>query len=165
MLLAGCCGGAFFLGVTLLAFLFPILRTNRQHTLQTVCLSHVHSNQAAMLLYVQDYDEHLPQATTWMDLIQPFESPSAKGSLHCPEVTRKYNGDRLKYGYAFDRRIGGAAMSSITAPATTRATYDSRNLDRNATDPGSTLAPRHLERAVAGFLDGHAGLVEGPKIE
>jgi len=70
----------------LAAILFPVFAQVREKARQTSCLSNEKQIGLAMLQYVQDYDEYLPQAQfidangkswNWSGLIQPYVSNGA----------------------------------------------------------------------------------------
>ena len=75
----------------LAAILFPVFAQAREKGRQTTCASNLKNLGTAVLLYAQDYDEHLPLAAysrsdadfaTWHDLTEPYTR--SKAIWHCP---------------------------------------------------------------------------------
>lgn len=66
----------------LAALLFPVFAQARERARSATCLSHLRNLDTAMLMYAQDYDEHLPLAAApttvkpfflaWHNLIDPY---------------------------------------------------------------------------------------------
>lgn len=113
----------------------------------------------ATLAYADKWDEHLAPACSWMDASQPY----AKGSN--PFRSRQLPPETAGYGFAFDCRLDQVAISTINSPQTTYTIYDSSSLQRNASDPATSLPNpgRHKgqgrgNNGVA-FADGHVKLV------
>jgi prepilin-type N-terminal cleavage/methylation domain-containing protein len=84
--------------VVAIAFLYPVMASVREKGRQAVCLSHVAQHARAVLMYAQDYDEHLPVAWNrtlankpedetiyphWWNVLQPYV-PN-KGIFQCPD--------------------------------------------------------------------------------
>ena len=117
-------------------------------------MSNVKQQALSVLMYVQDYDEKLPQASQWMDLTTPYRKAD-ESSLHCPSVSQ---GSAQSYGYAFNKGLSRMSLEKIASPPTTVMLYDSTNLARNATDSVTSAPnpPRHRRGNNVGYLDGHA---------
>jgi prepilin-type processing-associated H-X9-DG protein len=72
----------------LAAILFPVFAKAREKARQTACLSNEKQLGTAVMMYVQDYDEHLPAVwdsndhLTWADEIYPYVK--SLGAYACP---------------------------------------------------------------------------------
>jgi hypothetical protein len=111
------------------------------------CQQRVKAVTLAILMYNQDNDERFPLAANWMDAIHP----EFQDSLHCPSVPVP------GYGYAFDSRLAGVSYAQLHNVIRTGVIYDSTNLMRNASDPGTSLPEpgRHNRINSMGLADGH----------
>jgi hypothetical protein len=132
-----------------------------------ICLSNVQQISRGMAMYAQDYDDHLPVATNWMDGIAPYaESAGAKdgGVMQCPTIVVS---NPKAFGYAYNSKLSGRSFTKLTGAAMTPIVYDSSNLSRNASDPQTSMPnpPRHRARRmragggrlnIMGYADGHA---------
>jgi hypothetical protein len=149
------CGGVSILllaGVAILgAILFPVFAQAREHARQAACMSNLKQMSLALMMYSQDYDDRLPRRANWMDGLGPYIHQEAV--FRCPSVRAS---GPAAYGYAFNSALASQKRSKLPRPASVRALYDSSNLARNASDPGTSLPnpPRHL-RNVIGYADGH----------
>ncbi len=115
---------------------------------KTACISNGKQLSLAVMMYSQDYDEHLPLAKNWYDAAYPYYKN--KGFV-CPERPRKQG-----IGYAMDERLSGRSMDKIGAPHDKRPLlYESSNLAPNAHDSGTSFAGRHKGTGWVGFVDGH----------
>lgn len=156
------CGCAFLMIPILAAILFPVFAQARAKARATTCLSNVKQMQLSVLMYVQDNDETFPAAKEWMTKSQPYIlSPAA---YHCPIVSSAPNGysgmdgdNNMPFGYACSAYIDETALADFKTPENTILIYDSSTLTPNAFDELVSLPspPRHQDRNVIGFLDGH----------
>lgn len=129
-------------------------------------MSNLRQIGSAMQAYSQDYDDHYPAASKWMDDVESYVTRNSDSNhvLQCPNVR---SASQKSFGYAFNSRLNLKSVSKIKTSATTELIYDSISLIRNANDPVASLptAPRHKARAVKGkktiainfmcFVDGH----------
>ncbi len=125
----------------------------------TRCLSNVRQMSRSALLYAQDYNERLPRDEAWVDLILPYNVNEF--IYHCPAVQQS---DVFAYGYAFNSRMGEKRLSLIGNRAGAGLIFDSMKMDRNASDPVTSLPywPRHGRGDVMGYADGHAQVIPPP---
>ena len=138
-----------------LAVLFPVAKLMRDKSRESkrsaVCIDNLRQIASAMSMYAQDYDDRLPLANNWSEGIEAYKGSSNtdKGGFQCPEVKQK---NPKGYGYAFNSLFAGKPLSKIKSSPTEYFVYDSSNLDKNATDPVTSLPnpPRHNVRAVKG---------------
>ena len=132
----------------LAAILFPVFAQARDKARSAACLSNTKQLSLGVIMYSQDYDEHLPLAKNWYDAAYPYYKN--KGFV-CPERPRKQG-----IGYAMDERLSGRSMDKIGAPHDKRPLlYESSNLAPNAHDSGTSFAGRHKGTGWVGFVDGH----------
>ena len=113
-----------------------------------LCLENGGEMAIALAMYAQDYDEQLPPANPWMDLIRPYTRTDSV--FHCPSA--------ISYGYAHNSPMSGASLASINTPEEAVLAFDSTKLTRNASDAMTSLTspPRHLGRNTFIFADGRA---------
>jgi prepilin-type N-terminal cleavage/methylation domain-containing protein/prepilin-type processing-associated H-X9-DG protein len=92
----------------LAAILFPVFAQAREKARQTTCVSNEKQIGLAILQYVQDYDEDLPQSTDenyvqWYNMIQPYikngdlyggVSYGGGGVFHCPSFPSTTQGQQ-----------------------------------------------------------------------
>jgi prepilin-type processing-associated H-X9-DG protein len=142
------------------AILLPIFRQARLGGQGRVCISRLKIQSVALLLYAENNDEKLP-ARNWIDSITPLVAPD-KGlpiyfrqeerSFRCPAVPR---GD---FGYAFNRSLVGESTDRVTDKKKAVLTFDSNQLERNATASPSDVPSegRHGGKNNFSYLDGHA---------
>ncbi len=164
--------GIFALGLIATPTLKRIKEARREIGRTSSCLSNVQQIAAAFQMYAQDYDDRLPQSSSWMDGAGPYIDRSGANKeatvYQCPTVLVAEPGG---FGYAFNRKVAGKALSKLPGPALTQLVYDSTNLKRNASDPVASLpAPgRHrtggMRRVtllvnIMGYADGHAKAVD-----
>ncbi len=123
----------------LAAILFPVFARAREKARQASCESNEKQIMLAVLMYVQDYDEHFPQTATatgnnswrWCDLIAPYTKNTQM--FTCPSdssATYYWGSGGWPTSYMANFYIGGgwgpsAALASVEAPATTVYLCDS----------------------------------------
>jgi prepilin-type processing-associated H-X9-DG protein len=108
---------------------------------------------SGLMMYMQDYDERFPPASTWMNQLVPYVKD--EGDFHCPAVG---GADSKQFGYAFSSKLAGRVLKEIGDPASRISIYESTNLQRNASDPVTSLPNprRHLRWNNIAYADGHA---------
>ncbi|MCE5239013.1 DUF4349 domain-containing protein [bacterium] len=132
LVVLGICG-------VLAAVLFPVFSKAREKARQPSCLSNVRQLALATLQYAHDYDDVLPPAENWAELIQRYHGNTQ--ILHCPSAIGS-TGD----SYALVSRWGGMPLKSITDPGNTIIIYEAEN---------GQPAYRHNEGMNVGYADGH----------
>jgi prepilin-type processing-associated H-X9-DG protein len=146
--LLGCC-------VFLPALLFPIFSQAREKARHVECMSNLKALALAQLMYANDYNDYLPTASRWGDLIRPYVKDT--GQYRCPSVPQGQG-----FGYAMNVRLSRQKASLLAAPNRIPLLYDSSNLAWNAHDPVTSLPnPRRHMRQVnnIAFADGHVEAV------
>jgi prepilin-type processing-associated H-X9-DG protein len=144
--LLGCC-------VFLPALLFPIFSQAREKARHVECMSNLKALALAQLMYANDYNDYLPTASRWGDLIRPYVKPD---EYRCPSIPKGQG-----FGYAMNVRLSRQKVSRLTMPSQIPLLYDSSNLAWNAHDPVTSLPnpPRHIRLNNIAFADGHVEAV------
>lgn len=104
-------------------------------------------------MYAADWDESLPNGSTWMDALKKYSRNES--TFHCPASGNQRS---EVYGYAFNKNLGRKRLAKIARPQTAVMLYDSTDLRRNASDAVTSLPSpaRHLSTNNLLYVDGHA---------
>ncbi len=134
--------------VVMLSFLIPVFSINRGSRIDS-CINHLKQISNATLMYADDYDDKLPPAVKWSELLYPYTK--SKRVFRCPEApVPKLN------SYALNSKVAGLKLTYIKSPDEVVIWFDS--------NPGSNLAggpellpplPRHTNGDNICFADGH----------
>jgi prepilin-type processing-associated H-X9-DG protein len=124
----------------------------REKARQTACLNNQKQITTAALMYAQDNNEMLPEASNFWGAIN-----IDKGVLKCPTKSRLAN------GYVYYSAIAGQALGKITAPETTALTGDGvhpattspATFDNVAYSDADFEMTRHGGKYIVSFADGH----------
>jgi hypothetical protein len=110
------------------------------------CLSNLKQIVLAQSMYAANHDERLPNATAWMDEIEPFVK--SQDIYRCPALRKTPEA----YGYAMNFLMSGVNSRKLSSPESTPLVFDSVLLVRNATSGfyGFPDPPRH---GTAGSVD------------
>lgn len=167
----------------LAAILFPVFSRARENAKKAACVSNVRQLLHASLMYATDYDRTLVPARcgrapdslgyTWCVLLQPYIKNEE--ILRCPSDPRPQLARRstdLEHSYGINYSLTFNAGAWSTRPLSYRITALSRlsekillfDLKDGLQTMGSSFSShrltrvgtRHFDRAVFGFLDGHA---------
>jgi prepilin-type processing-associated H-X9-DG protein len=139
----------------LYAILYPLfLAASINPGRKLSCLSNGKQLSLAVMMYSQDYDEHLPLAANWYDASYPYYRNKA---LVCPERPNKQG-----VGYAMDERLSGRSLNKVGQDHSARPLlYESANVTPNAHDAGTSFAGRHTNQTGwVGFVDGHVKMFQ-----
>lgn len=128
----------------------PVFLKTRENERRASCQSNMKQQALGFLQYAQDYDEKLPPARRWIDVLQPYVKSEA--IFVCPSL--KAAGVRGN-GYAFNQYLSQKSQSRIEEPWTTIAVYETSNPARNWFGPGTGRAYRHEGGSNLAFADGH----------
>ncbi|MBV9467615.1 MAG: hypothetical protein JO316_13790 [Abitibacteriaceae bacterium] len=135
---------------TLTGVVIPGVPAN-QAVINKMCQSNLKQLGLAIAQYNQDYDELMPPANKWSDVLQPYVKSEAVN--HCPAAGQK------DYGYAMNWKFSRRSMNYIESLATTTEFYESNVLQRNRNGDGKDLTFRHEVEGVLGanytYADGH----------
>lgn len=103
-----------------------------------------------ILQYMQDHDEHMPDADKWVDEIMPYVKSEA--IFHDPSAP---TGE--KWSYAYNRTLSHKSVAQLDSPATTVMLFESSKGMKNASDTGQSVPRpgRHQGGTDYGFADGH----------
>ncbi|MHB0938021.1 MAG: DUF1559 family PulG-like putative transporter [Armatimonadota bacterium] len=138
--------GCIFITAIMAAVLFPVFAKARETARQTQCVNNVRQLMVATQMYMQDHNNQFPdKGLVWTDISYP---PKA---LLCPT----YGIDRGNgYGYNASlskRSINAAGMPDIWLIPVLADSRAPGNLLNTTAD----IDPRHAQKAVVGFADGH----------
>ena len=111
------------------------------------CQTLMKQQMLGILQYTQDYDEKMPSAREWQDVVQPYVK--SKQIFHCPSLPKDGR------GYAFHQPLSRVALAAIAEPAQTVNIYETSNPKPNWFGPGTGRAYRHLDGWNLAFSDGH----------
>ena len=130
------------------AILFPVFAQSKDNHRDS-CLSNVKQMATGLLMYVDDFDDRLPNRDRWMDA--EYAYTKNEGLYHCPLA-------KTPYGYALNSLLDGAKVGRFHDPQAIPAIYDSVNPIRSASDPVASLPVpgRHRGLNSIAYLDGHA---------
>lgn len=129
----------------------PVFMGARENARRASCQSNLKQQMLGVLMYSQDYDERLPPASKWVDVLQPYVK--SEQVFKCPSMTAITNGQGL--GYAFNQNLSQISAEKISSSATTVAIYETSNPARNWFGPGTGRAYRHAGGSNIAFADGH----------
>lgn len=144
-IIIGCLGTVVVLGSVLYKTL-PILSSARSQRAKGECMSNLHSATLGVMQYMQDYDEHMPPANKWSDVLEPYII--GRKVYICPQASN------LSCGYSFYDRLSTVSLRSISDWSNTPALFDS-NGGWNSALPVEQVAARHNGGYNCGFVDGH----------
>ena|GEM_PF-5729385 len=78
----------------------------------------------AVLLYSGDYDDRLPQASVWADVVEPYVAQMSQESA---ETTYLYSLKPKEYLCAFNPNLGGVSTSALTEGSLILCEYHCRS--------------------------------------
>jgi prepilin-type processing-associated H-X9-DG protein len=120
----------------------------RENARRFSCQSNLKQIMLGIKMYAQDYDEKLPPAKQWIDVLQPYLKSGA--IFNCPSVPK---GQR--YGYAYNAKLSQKNESILGESYKVVTLYETSALKRNAYGMGEGLTFRHSDGANYAFEDGH----------
>jgi prepilin-type N-terminal cleavage/methylation domain-containing protein len=145
----------------LAAILFPVFAKAREKARQSSCLNNQRQIAVAMLMYAQDHDETLPDASNvWPEINVD------RNILMCPT-----KGKKVANAYVYNNNCSSVALGELPDPSQIMLTADGI---ANSGLPGAfdnvayslkDLDFRHSNRLVASYVDGHMGLGGGNRIQ
>ncbi len=126
---------------------------NEELVQATTCLSNVKQSCIASLLYAQDYDQRLPDATVWPDLTMAYSR--TKAIYSCPTLQKAGK----EGGYAMNSALIDQRMNSLPNPQSVPMIFEVAENAALSADPNSEMlnASRHGGKVSVGYADGHAG--------
>jgi prepilin-type N-terminal cleavage/methylation domain-containing protein/prepilin-type processing-associated H-X9-DG protein len=154
----------------LAAILFPVFAKAREKARQTTCLNNQRQIAAAILMFVQDHDETMPTAGTWVSDLAATYGVTGK-VWDCPTTSFKGTESNPDYFYVGGSLLSGAALGDVTNPANAIMLGDLANAKTNKpyADDAMQGTPayldltrlparvdfRHGDGAVCAYVDGH----------
>ncbi len=135
-----------------IAILFPVF-TKVKNGHRSPTLSNMKQLALATLMYATDFDEHLPPAETWVDVIEPYHKNDF--ITHDPSINDRKDDE---YGFAFFEPVSGLDTRTVRDPDMVPMLFQSVLMARNAHSDLSTLPsiPRNGKANWVALLDGHA---------
>ena len=121
---------------------------------QAACMSNLKQLALGMMMYCQDYDEQMPPADKWCDVLMPYVKNEA--IFKCPA-------DDGPFSYAMNYKLSKQNLSQVMSPAETIILFETEPSRKNAFDdqtgamPGASLATpgRHDGGNNFAYADGH----------
>ncbi len=142
------------LALTVLVFLgLTHFQCSREVTWQKLCTQNLRAISLAIAKYVQDWDEWLPPAQQWGDVISEryLQRDIVLQVFRCPKSSSPF-------GYAFNISLDSMSISQIGYLSETVLLFECDAFSLNAFGDQTNLPqrPRHLEGDIYAFVDGHA---------
>ncbi len=134
------------------AALMPMLQGAQENAQLTACTSNMKQLCLAALMYSQENNDTLP-TEDWVEAIYPYCKNRAM--YVCPGQPDK------KVAYALNEAIAGVPMAEVKSPAQAVLLFEA-DLPDDAPFGGADAVPeppRHGDRIVVGFVDGHVKAV------
>ncbi len=131
----------------------------RENARRSSCQSNLKQISLAILQYEQDYDEKMPPAREWAEVIQPYAR--TRQIFRCPNVSNPKG-----FGYAYNSRLSRKGFEVLGKIETSQMVmlYETTDLRWSAYGLGEKPAFRHLGGANYAFLDGHIKWFEKTQI-
>ncbi|MEX2242242.1 MAG: hypothetical protein WD716_00185 [Fimbriimonadaceae bacterium] len=134
------------------AILYPVLmgvtgEGHRRHPLSNLKMLAI-----ANIMYAYDYDERLPPAEAWMDVLGPYTKNEQL--FHDPSIKDRKPDE---HGLAFFEPLSGIDTRTVLDPDKVPLMFQSVLMGRNAHSDLSTLpaVPRNGKVNYVALLDGH----------
>jgi prepilin-type processing-associated H-X9-DG protein len=136
--------------------LMPVLKQAREKAQLASCTSNMKQLCLAALMYAQDWDETLPNEN-WPKDLEPYIGNTTL--FRCPAAPERI-------GYALNAALAAGKMGDVKNPAETVFFFEADVPDDVAFGgPEAVLQePRHADRIVVGFVDGHARAMEPAEV-
>jgi prepilin-type N-terminal cleavage/methylation domain-containing protein/prepilin-type processing-associated H-X9-DG protein len=136
----------------LAAILFPVFAKAREKARQASCMNNQRQIAVSMLMYAQDHDEQLPDASNvWVEINVD------RNILMCPT-----KGKKVANAYVYNNQVSGKFLGEIHLPVTTALTTDGQHAATsnpvtydNVAYTNADLDFRHSNRVVTTYVDGH----------
>ena len=126
----------------------PALRSSDTF-LRNQCQSNLKQVMLGVLQYTLDYDEKMPPARRWSEVLDPY-------TRNLPLFTCPALPAGKKNGYAFNQNLSQlGTVHYMFGSATLVSIYETSNLEVNVFGPGTGRAYRHMDGANFAFADGH----------
>jgi len=134
----------------LMAILFPVFMQAKEKAQQVSCLSNEKNLCLAMLMFADDHNDTLPQASRWMEDISPYMKETHE--LKC--ANDKSN---AKSSFAMNAALSGKKLGEIADPANTVLLYETSAPGDSPSGGAEDVAlpGRHNKGNNFAFADGH----------
>jgi prepilin-type N-terminal cleavage/methylation domain-containing protein len=133
--------------------LFPVFARPSHNGHRNYVLGNLKQLALATVMYAADYDEHLPPAVKWLDVIEPYHKNSQ--IPHDPTVV---DAKQDEYGFAFFEPVELQDLTLLVKPEDVPMAFQSVLMGKNAHSDLRTLpyVPRNKSPAnFVAFCDGH----------
>jgi len=134
----------------------------------SICISHLKQLGLATKMYAQDWDNHLPPASSWCDALADYVQSEAVFDCEFSVINHRYlvssvvHKHRGKWGYAFSRYMDGKDIIAIDNPERSLLIFDYSNgslwdmeYPKNNSIAYEPLCWRHQRGLNFLFADGH----------
>lgn len=127
----------------------PVFHTARLNAVKSSCQSNLKQLGLALMQYVQDYNEKMPNCAEWQEAILPY--------VRNPILFKCPGAPDLEFGYAMNSALSGAFLTLLDDPSRVPVFFDSALNRANAAGGLEDICdpPRHLGRNNIVFADGH----------
>ena len=149
----------------LAAILFPVFGKAREKARHTQCANNQRQIALAIILYIQDHNERLPDATTIWSTLKLGSAQQSNTALLAAtaNVMRCPNRTDLANGYVYNGALSDKALGiqDNLNPATVWLTADGQHINAGTTMPNVAFSQddidnkRHGDNYVYAALDGH----------
>ncbi len=149
VLALGCLGMIVVAVLVVMGITVPVFVRAREKAGTTSCMANLKQLTTAQLMYASDWDQVLPDASTWTDAQMPYLKNE---SIYlCPEDPSPFMPGTWPVSYGMNVALSGQDLRKLPNPALSPSLYD-------ATAPSGdhTIgAFRHNDGVNVGFVDGH----------
>jgi hypothetical protein len=140
--------------LTVLVFLgLTHFQCSREVAWQNRCAQNLLAISLAIAKYAQDWDERLPPARQWANVISEryLKREAMPQVFRCPKSPSPF-------GYAFNISLDTLPISQIDYPSETVLLFecDASSLNTFGDQTNLPQRPRHLDGDIYAFVDGHA---------
>ena len=137
----------------LAAILFPVFSKAREKARQTTCTSNQKQIATAVMMYVQENEETMPEVDFWSTV----DGASGK-ILVCPTA-----GKKISNAYVANRAVLGLGLGQIERPTRMFLTADGAHTATSDTNANlcyssDDIVARHTDKVITSFVDGHVEL-------
>ena len=131
--------------------MLPIVTRLRENDRRVVSQKHLQQLSIALMQYLQDYDEKMPDAAHWVDALMPYVLKDAS-VFHDPSAPQSQ-----KWGYAFNKNLSGQSLAAVGTSENVIAFFESTSTVKNASDTGQSVPVpgRYANGSDFAFVDGH----------
>jgi len=141
------------------ALMLPALAAGKHRAQSINCMSNARQLTLALVMYADDNNDLLPSTNNWCDQITQYLGSA--DPFRCPAGERS---QRSHYG--FNAQLSGLSPKDIGNPGNTVMVFEIEGGWNASGGPELTLdSPRHGNRFVVGFADGHVEQVTEARLQ